>query len=96
MVIDRIIELDGKPVLSPKDWYKFTTCGYEPPKNFNSISILKQNLKAERCAIEVYNKLLKKFKYKDEISHYIILKILKDEIKHECDIETILEDIRLS
>lgn len=96
MVVDRIIQLDGKPILSPKDWYKLTTCGYLPPKSFGSVAILKQNLKAERCAIDVYNNLLKKLKHKDEITFSIILKILDDEIDHECDLETILEDIRLT
>ncbi|NGX53000.1 MAG: Bacterioferritin [Candidatus Anoxychlamydiales bacterium] len=96
MITDRIIQLDGTPILNPKDWYKLTTCGFAPPSNPNSIEILKQNLKGERCAIGIYNNLLKKIKDKDGNTFHMISHILKDEIEHECDIEAILEDIQVS
>jgi bacterioferritin len=95
-IIDRIIQLDGIPILDPKDWYKFTTCNYLVPKKFNSVAILNQNLKGERCAIDVYKNLLKKLEHKDIITYHMILKILEEEIEHECDLENLLEDIRLS
>ncbi|NGX63051.1 MAG: Bacterioferritin [Candidatus Anoxychlamydiales bacterium] len=96
MLTDRIIQLDGTPILDPKDWYKLTTCGFIPPKDPNSIKILNQNLKGERCAIGIYNNLLKKLKDKDGETFHIVCHILREELKHENDLEAILEDIELS
>lgn len=96
MIVKRILQLDGTPILEPKDWYNLTNCGYLTPKNFDSVSILNQNLNGERCAIDIYNTLLKKYKNKDEVTYDMILDILKEEEEHEYDLETLLEDIKLS
>lgn len=96
MLTDRILQLDGIPIINPKDWCKLTNCGFIPPTNPNSIEILNQNIKGERCAIGIYNNLLKKLKDKDENTFHMITHILKDEIEHECDLETILDDITIS
>ncbi len=95
MLADRIIQLNETPIINPKDWFKLTTCGFTPPTNPNSIAILKQNLKSERCAIGIYNNLLKKLKDKDGNTFHMITHILKDEIEHENDLEAILEDIEI-
>ncbi len=94
MIADRIIQLGGTPVLKPEDWYKLTNCGYEPPSDPGVIPILKQNIKGEQCAIEVYQKLSDILKDKDSITYYMVLSILKDEIEHEDDLINILEDIQ--
>lgn len=96
MLTDRILQLDGTPILDPKDWYKLTVCGFKAPKNYNSIEILKQNLQGERCAIGVYNKLIKKYKGKDSITVHMFMHILEEEVEHECDLEAILKDIEVS
>ena len=96
MITDRIIQLDGTPIINPKDWYKLTTCGYLPPTNPNSIAILKQNLKGERCAIAIYSNLMKKLQHKDENTFHMVAHILKDEIEHENDLEAILDDIEVT
>ncbi len=96
MLSDRIIQLEGIPILEPKDWYKLTNCGYLVPKKFDSISLLNQNLVGERCAIYIYNRLLKKLLNKDDLTYSIILKILEEEVEHECDLENLLKDIKLS
>jgi len=96
MITDRIIQLDGTPIIDPKDWYKLTTCGFIPPTNPNSIELLKQNLKGERCAIGIYNNLLKKLKDKDNQTFHMIVHILKDEVEHEADLEAIMDDIEMS
>ena len=95
MLTDRIIQLDGTPILDPKDWFKLTVCGFKAPKNYNSIEILKQNLQGERCAIGVYNNLIKKYKGKDTTTVHLFLHILEEEIEHECDLEAILKDIEV-
>ncbi len=91
----RIIELGGTPVLSPEEWYKQSTCGYLTPKNHDAANVLKQNLQGERCAIEVYNKLLKYVFNKDLITSHIIRQILQDEIEHEQELEDISRDFQL-
>jgi len=92
-LVDRILQLGGTPILKPEDWYKFTNCGYEVPKDPSTKKLLEQNLKGERCAIEVYHKLLEYTKDKDVVTYGILLEILKDELEHEEDLETLLESI---
>ncbi|MCQ2409971.1 MAG: ferritin-like domain-containing protein [Elusimicrobiaceae bacterium] len=91
----RIIELGGTPVLSPEEWYKQSTCGYLVPKNHDAANVLKQNLQGERCAIEVYNKLLKKVLNKDMITSHLIRQILQEEIEHEQELEDLGNDFQL-
>ncbi len=94
MLADRIIQLGGTPVLKPEDWYKLTNCGYDAPEDSAVIPILKQNIKGEQCAIEVYQKIAEKLKDKDPVTYYMVLSILKDEIEHEDDLINLLEDIQ--
>jgi len=96
MLVERILQLGGEPILDPKQWYKLTNCGYEIPKDFNVLPILKQNIKGEQCAIKVYNKLVAMTKDKDPITYNMVLEILEDEVEHEDDLEAILEDIEHS
>ena len=93
MLVERIIHLGGTPILQPEDWYKMTNCGYNAPKNPDVVAILKQNIKGERCAIKIYQKMLETIKDKDIITYHLILEILEDEVKHEDDLETLLKDI---
>lgn len=88
----RIVELGGTPVLSPEEWYKQSTCGYLVPENRDAANLLKQNLQGERCAIEVYNKLLKYVFGKDLITSHIIRQILQEEIEHEQELEDLATD----
>ncbi len=88
----RIIELGGTPVLSPAEWYEQSTCGYLEPKNHEASNVLKQNLQGERCAIEVYNKLLKYVFGKDLITSHIVRQILQEEIEHEQELEDLATD----
>lgn len=91
----RIIELGGTPVLSPEGWYKESTCGYLVPKNSEAATLLRQNLQGERCAIEVYHKLLKYVLNKDMITAHIVRQILQDEIEHEQELEDIGKDYKI-
>jgi bacterioferritin len=94
MLTERIIQLGGTPILKPEDWYKLSNCGYETPEDPHVKAVLKQNIKGEQCAIDVYNKLLKTVKDKDPVTYNMILKILEDEVEHEEDLQTILEDMK--
>ena len=93
MLVDRILQLDGTPLLKPEEWYNETNCGFIAPKDFSNKIILEQNIEGERCAIKVYNELLKMTKDKDDITYQIVLEILKDEVEHEDDLEKLLEDL---
>lgn len=90
----RIIELGGTPVIEPKMWYRYSTCGYEAPKDPSAKVILEQSLRSERCAITTYNKLIKRLDGRDPVTHKILVKILQEEIEHEQDLEDIEEDIK--
>lgn len=94
LLVERILQLGGAPILSPQDWYKLTNCGYEKPEDPFVIRLLEQNIKGEQCAIKVYNELLEFVKDKDPVTYDLVLKILEDEIKHEFELKSILEDIR--
>jgi len=94
MLTERIIQLGGTPILKPEDWYKLSNCGYETPEDPHVKAVLKQNIKGEQCAIDVYNKLLKTVKDKDPVTYNLILKILEDEVEHEEDLQAILEDMK--
>ncbi len=94
MLVDRIIQLGGTPILKPEDWYKMTNCGYEAPEDPYVRPVLEQNIKGEQCAIEVYKKILE-MSHADPITHHMIVEILEDEVEHEEDLETLLRDMEL-
>ncbi|MDD4351612.1 MAG: ferritin-like domain-containing protein [Candidatus Gracilibacteria bacterium] len=93
MLVNRIIQLGGTPILEPKDWYEMSHCGYSSPSNPFVKKILDQNIAGEQCAIDVYEKLRKLTKDKDEVTYQIVLSIQTDEIEHEEDLQALLEDL---
>lgn len=94
MLSKRILQLGGTPLLDPKEFSSKTNCGYEIPEP-SVKTLLEQNIKGERCAIEVYTKILEKVKNADYITFNMIRKILEDEVEHEDDLENLLENINL-
>lgn len=95
MLVERILQLGGTPVLSPEDWYKMTSCGYDAPSDPKVKRLLEQNIKGEQCAIDVYQKLSEMLKDKDPVTYQVVLQILEDEVEHEEDLEALLEDMKL-
>lgn len=91
---DRIIQLGGTPILHPRQWEKESNCGYDEPDNPDTKKLLAQNIKGEQCAIAVYTKLLEMVEGKDAVTAHVILEILEDEVKHEEDLEAMLEDMK--
>ena len=85
----RIIELGGTPALSPQEWLKESTCGYFAPTDADAYEILKQNIQSERCAIEVYSRILERLKGRDPLTAHLIRSILADEVEHEEDLESL-------
>lgn len=93
MVVDRIIQLGGTPVLHPKDWLSLGRCGYDTPEDPYIEVILEQNLKGERCAIQRYKEIADFTSGKDHTTHQIATTILNEELEHENDIEDWITDI---
>jgi bacterioferritin len=95
MVADRILQLGGTPVVEPREWYDWSNCGYEAPKDPFVKSLLEQNINGERCAIKVYKDLMDRTSGKDMITYNMVLKILEQEVEHEEDLQALLEDLEL-
>ena len=93
MVADRILQLGGTPLLNPKDWFTHTNCGYEEPKNFDVVSILKDSIKGEECAISTYSAIADMTRDKDIVTYDLVSEILADEVEHEEDLQALYEDI---
>lgn len=93
MVATRIIQLGGTPVTEPKQWYEVTNCGFEAPNDPFVRTILKQNIEGERCAIGFYKRLLDSTQGKDPVTYNMVLQILQDEVAHEEDLQSLLEDL---
>ena len=95
LLVNRIIQLGGTPLLSPRDWFDVTGCGYETPEDPYVEVLLKQNIKGEQCAIGVYQELATLTRDGDPVTYEIVLQILTDEITHEEDLQALAEDIKL-
>ena len=95
LLATRIVQLGGTPVLSPSEWLKLTTCGYDSPADPYVEKILEQSIKGEQCAIRVYNELLDITRVADPVTYNIVLTILSDEVEHEEDLPSLKEDLEL-
>jgi bacterioferritin len=93
LVVDRIIQLGGTPVLNPTDWPKLGRCDYDAPVDPYVEVILEQNLKGERCAIQRYKEIADFTSGKDHTTHQMATTILNEELEHEQDIEDWLNDM---
>ncbi len=93
LVVNRIIQLSGTPVLNPSEWMKLSRCEYDEPKDPYIEIILQQNLKGERCAIQRYQELADFTSGKDHATHQLATTILNEELEHEQDIEDWINDL---
>ncbi|HPD34205.1 MAG TPA: ferritin-like domain-containing protein [Candidatus Kapabacteria bacterium] len=94
LVVNRIIQLGGTPVLNPNDWSKLARCTYEEPSDPYIETILNQNLRGERCAIQRYKEIADFTVGKDHSTYQSAVQILNEELEHENDIEDWLKDIQ--
>ncbi len=95
LLVDRINQLGGTPVLSPDEWPKITNCGYEVPDDPFVQKILDQNIKGEQCAIRTYDKILEITRDADPVTYNIVLGILTEEVEHEEELAAQKEDIEM-
>jgi bacterioferritin len=94
MLVERILQLGGTPLLKPEDWDKATNCGYDEPSNPAVKRLLEQNIKAEQCAIDVYKELIEMTRGKDDVTYYMVFEILQDEVEHEDELQQIEDDLK--
>jgi len=93
LVVNRIIQLGGTPVINPIEWSKLARCSYDEPSDPYIEVILEQNLKGERCAIQRYQEIADFTEGKDHSTHQMAIQILNDELEHEDDIEAWMTDL---
>jgi bacterioferritin len=93
LVVNRIIQLGGTPVINPMDWPKHAGCAYAEPSDPYIEVILQQNLDGERCAIQRYQEIADFTNGKDHSTHQMAVQILNDELEHENDLEDWLTDL---
>ena len=93
LIADRIIELEGVPVLDPNKWFELARCKYDSPNDFDSVSLLSQNVVSERCAILRYQEIANFTDGKDFTTCDIVKHILAEEEEHEQDLQDYLTDI---
>ncbi len=95
MVSNRIIQLGGTPLTTPKAWFDMTNCGYDEPADPYVEKILEQNIKGEQCAISVYHSLIEEVGMKDPVTYNMAVQILEDEVEHEEDLQSLQEDLEM-
>lgn len=93
LVVSRIIQLGGTPVINPADWFKLAKCQYEEPSDPYIEVILGQNLLSERCAIRRYQQIADFTNGKDHATYQMAVQILNEELEHENDIEDWIKDL---
>lgn len=79
---ERIMQLGGKPIVDPREFYKQTNCGYSVPTG-KALDVLADAIKGEGCAIKVYNGIALMCKDSDPITYELMLHIMKEEMEHE-------------
>lgn len=92
MVVERITQLGGEPVLSPMEWSELARCKYMKPDDSYTKAILNQNLEAEGCAIDRYQEIADYTDGKDHTTYQMAVNILNDELEHEQELEDWLND----
>jgi bacterioferritin len=92
MLADRIIQLGGTPITNILEINDKANCKYANPSDPNALALLYQGVDGERCAIEVYDRMLGELKDKDWLTFHMVAEILEDEVEHEEDFQALLED----
>jgi len=57
------------------------------------VSILKDSIKGEQCAISIYSQLVDMTRDKDIVTYDLVSQILADEVEHEEDLQALYDDI---
>ncbi len=89
---DRIAELDGDPAIHPKNWEAGANAPWTAPRRerVDADGMVEDQIRAERGAIETYNRLAKMTFGKDPVTYAIATELLADEVRHEEFLENLL------
>lgn len=93
MLADRIIQLEGTPVLDPMQWMALARCKYAAPLKNDVINLLKQNIASERCAIIRYEEIASYTNGLDFTTCDIAKRIMAEEEEHEQELQDYLRDV---
>ena len=93
MLADRIIQLEGMPVLDPAQWLTLARCKYAAPLQNDVLNILKQNIASERCAIVRYEEIASYTNGLDFTTCDMAKKIMAEEEEHEQELQDYLRDV---
>jgi bacterioferritin len=88
----RIVELGGDPVVHPAEWEKGANAPWTAPrKNWSDADgMVEDQIRAERGAIEAYNRIAKMTFGKDPVTYALVTEILRDEVRHEEFLENLI------
>lgn len=93
LLADRIIQLEGTPVLDPMQWVSLARCKYAVPLKNDVLNLLKQNIASERCAIIRYEEIASYTNGLDFTTCDIAKRIMAEEEEHEQDLQDYLRDV---
>jgi len=88
MLCERINQLGGKPNMNPEGLLTRAASQYIEGKNL--IDMIKENLVAERVAIETYREMVRYFDEKDPTTRTMLERILSQEEEHANDMHDLL------
>jgi len=89
MIADRINQLGGTPNLDPQGLETRAASQYGP-SDLDLVGMIKENLIAERIAIEHYRELIQYFGEKDSTTRIMLEHILAQEEEHANDMHDLL------
>jgi bacterioferritin len=89
---DRIVQLGGEPNFSPEGM--LTRSHSEYVEGGSLVDMIRENLVAERIAIDSYREMIQFFGERDSTSRRLLEEILSKEEEHADDMLTLLEGIR--
>jgi bacterioferritin len=90
LLTERITQLGGKPNISPEGLLSRASSQYVEGENL--VDMIKENLVAERIAIETYRDMVRYFGDKDPTTRIMLEGILAQEEEHANDMHDLLVD----
>ena len=91
MIAERIIQLNGKPNFNPEGM--LTRAHSEYVEAANLLDMIKEDLVAERVAVESYSEIIRYLGDNDPTSRRLMEEILAKEEEHAEDMKTLIEQI---
>ena len=90
-IAQRIVQLDGEPDYSPRNLLSRSHSEYVEGNSL--VKMLKEDLIAERIAIESYREMISYFGDDDPTTRRVMEEILAVEEQHADDLSTLLQDV---